>query len=117
MLGPFSLEDKAIRHISKRLGISHAKKSNIISISYQTRDPELARTIVRHLVNESRNTHASQSDGRFATVLRKSGVWHHERGSESWRPRYVALKDGSGVVIRPIRFRSSCDRSMICKLA
>ena len=64
-LAPYSYEDEAIKHLSKHLGLSHAKKSSIISISYQAQTPELAQTIVSRLVDQARETHmrVNRTDG------------------------------------------------------
>ena len=47
------------------MGLSHAKKSSIISISYQAQSPELAQTIVARLVDQARETHmrVNRTDG------------------------------------------------------
>ena len=62
---PYSYEDEAIKHLARHLGLSHAKKSSIINISYQAQSPELARTIVTRLVDQARETHmrVNRTDG------------------------------------------------------
>ena len=75
-LAPYSYEDEAIKHLSKHLGLSHAKKSSIINISYQAQSPELARTIVTRLVDQARETHmrVNRTDGSLEFFAAQVGM-------------------------------------------
>ena len=69
---PYSIEDAALKHLSKNLNIKAVKKSKIINISYDADTPELARDVVAQVIAQGRDAHVrvNRTDGSqqfFAT--------------------------------------------------
>lgn len=46
----YSVKDKAIKAVQKNLGTTAGKKSNVLSISYRSKDPELAQRVLTALL-------------------------------------------------------------------
>jgi polysaccharide biosynthesis protein PslE len=53
----YSLRDKAIKAVRKNLGVSAGKKSNVLSVSYESGDPQLAHDVLEALLAAAREEH------------------------------------------------------------
>ena len=53
----YSLRDKAIKAVQKNLGVSAGKKSNVLSVSYKSSDPQLAHDVLEALLAAAREEH------------------------------------------------------------
>src|SRR6267142_4983971 len=53
----YSLRDKAVKALSKNLGITAGKKSNVLSVSYKSENPQLAHDVLDALLREAREQH------------------------------------------------------------
>jgi polysaccharide biosynthesis protein PslE len=51
----YSLTDKAVTTLQKNLGMTAAKNSNVLSVSYKAEDPELARDVLDALLTVARD--------------------------------------------------------------
>jgi uncharacterized protein involved in exopolysaccharide biosynthesis len=82
---PYSIEDQALKQLSKKLNTKAIKKSNIINLSYEAKTPELARDIVAAVIEQARDAHIR--------VNRTNGS--HEFFSvqtEQWRDKLLGLE-------------------------
>src|SRR5262245_18002338 len=53
----YSLRDKAIKALTKNLGITAGKKSNVLSVSYKAEDSQLAHDVLEALLVAAREEH------------------------------------------------------------
>jgi uncharacterized protein involved in exopolysaccharide biosynthesis len=53
----YSPRDKAIETLQENLGITTGKKTSVISVYYETLDPELSRDALDHLLTQAREEH------------------------------------------------------------
>ena len=60
----YSLRDKAIRRMSKNLKILTSKKSSIVTLSYEARDPALAKKALDDLLKIAQEEHARVNQTR-----------------------------------------------------
>lgn len=74
----YSLSDKAVRALKKNLGMTAGKNSNVLTLSYEAEDPELARDVLTALLTTARE--------QYMTVHRTTGSQEFfERQLESLR--------------------------------
>jgi uncharacterized protein involved in exopolysaccharide biosynthesis len=64
----YSIRDEAIKTVIKRLSITAAKRSSVISLYYEAKDPEMARQILNTLIEKvgEANTKANRSAGSLS---------------------------------------------------
>jgi polysaccharide biosynthesis protein PslE len=60
----YSLRDKAIRRMTKNLRILTSKKSSIVTLSYEARDPALAKLALENLLKIAQEEHARVNQTR-----------------------------------------------------
>lgn len=60
----YSLRDKAIRRMTKNLRILTSKKSSIVTLSYEARNPALAKQILENLLKITQDEHARVNQTR-----------------------------------------------------
>jgi uncharacterized protein involved in exopolysaccharide biosynthesis len=53
----YSLRDKAVKALQKNLGVTAGKKSNVLTVSYQSRDAKLAHDVLEALLAAAREEH------------------------------------------------------------
>jgi uncharacterized protein involved in exopolysaccharide biosynthesis len=53
----YSLRDKAVKALQENLGIRTGKKSNVVSVSYIAKDPQLAREVLDALLKAAQEDH------------------------------------------------------------
>lgn len=53
----YSLRDKAIKWFQQNLGITTGKKTNVVSVSYESEDAEFARDVLSALIEAAREEH------------------------------------------------------------
>src|SRR5262245_26229393 len=60
----YSLRDKAIRRMTKNLRILTSKKSSIVTVSYEARDPALAKDALENLLKIAQDEHSRVNQTR-----------------------------------------------------
>ena len=62
---PYSVDDKALRHLNEHLDMEVVKKSNIISLAYEAESPELAQQVLQSVIAQAHNAHVrvNRTDG------------------------------------------------------
>ena len=70
-----SIEDAALKHLSKNLFIAPVKKSNVIDVAYDAKSPELARDIVASVIKQARDVHirVNRTDGSHEFFATQAG--------------------------------------------
>lgn len=53
----YSLRDKAVKVLRKSLGVSSTNKTSIVTVSYESKDPQLSRDVIDVLLECARNEH------------------------------------------------------------
>jgi polysaccharide biosynthesis protein PslE len=83
----YSLTDKAVKAVQKNLGMTAAKNSSVLSVSYQAEDPELARDVLTSLLSLARD--------QYLRVNRTTGSQEFfERQLDSLRLELVRQEEG-----------------------
>lgn len=57
-IDPISDRERAVREVTKHMVVEAERKSNVVSITYNTDSPELAQAVVENLIVEYKDTHS-----------------------------------------------------------
>ena len=57
-IDPVSKKEEAIQEIIENVGVDSQRKSNVVSISYDTKSPELAQAVVKELIDQYMHEHS-----------------------------------------------------------
>jgi uncharacterized protein involved in exopolysaccharide biosynthesis len=57
-IDPISDREEAVQEIVKHMFVGAERKSNVISVGYDTKSPELAQAVVKSLIDQYKATHA-----------------------------------------------------------
>ncbi len=57
-IDPITDREEAVQEIIKHMGVSAERKSNVVSLKYDTSSPELAQAVVQSLIDQYKATHA-----------------------------------------------------------
>jgi uncharacterized protein involved in exopolysaccharide biosynthesis len=100
-LAPYSVEDEAIKHLAKKMTVQVAKKSNVINVSYEAKNPELARDIVARVIDQARETHihVNRTHGSQEFFASQAEQLRHRVNELETRLR--TMKDDSGIASLP----------------
>jgi uncharacterized protein involved in exopolysaccharide biosynthesis len=98
---PYSIEDNALKYLTKHLRIKAVKKTKIINVAYDAESPELAQAIVTSLIDNARDAHmrVNRTDGSqdfFATQT--SHLREQLAGLET---KLCEMKNASGISSLP----------------
>lgn len=93
----YSLRDKAVKALQKNLGIAAGKKSNVLTVSYKSEDPQLAHDVLDAILTTAREEH-----GRVHRTTGSQQFFENQREllNNELREREQRLrefKDGEGV--------------------
>ena len=96
-----SIEDVALKHLSKNLFIAPVKKSNVIDIAYDAKSPELARDIVASVIKQARDVHirVNRTDGSLEFFATQAGKLRDKLSGLETELR--DLKNASGIASLP----------------
>ena len=57
-IDPVSKKEEAIQEIIENVGVDSQRKSNVVSISYDTKSPKLAQAVVKELIDQYMHEHS-----------------------------------------------------------
>lgn len=89
--------DYAVKYVQKHLSVDPIKKSNIISIDYETSDPQLAQTVVKNLITAFEKKHliAHQTPGSYPFFVQQQKKL--QVSLENAENKLRLLKDKTGI--------------------
>jgi len=93
----YSIRDKAVKALGKNLGVSAGKKSNVLSVSYKSEDPELAHDVLEALLVTAREDHlrVHRTSGSQQFFESQRGLLSGELGQQEQQLRQ--FKDDHGL--------------------
>lgn len=100
-LKPYSVEDEAIKHLAKKMTVAIAKKSNVINVSYEAKNPELARDIVTRVINQARETHIHVNRTHGAQEFFAAQTEQLRNRVVDLETQLQTIKDDSGIASLP----------------
>jgi uncharacterized protein involved in exopolysaccharide biosynthesis len=93
----YSTRDKAIKKMAKNLKILTSKKSSIVTISYETRDPALAKLTLDSLLKIAQDEHARVNQIRGSQPFYESQKAKLKEQVTDFEERLRKLKNESGL--------------------
>jgi len=90
--------EKAVRKLSKDLKIDPLRKTNVISLTYQSRDPQLAASVLRAVASEYTEKHLAvhRSSGEYKFFDQQTD--RYQQGLLEAQKKLADFTSGTGVV-------------------
>jgi uncharacterized protein involved in exopolysaccharide biosynthesis len=101
----------AVRSLSKDLKIEALRKSNIISASYQSRDPEMAAKVLKALAAAYMEKHSEIDRSSAELKFFDQQTEHYRLGLDQAQQNLTAFTNESGVVSAQLERDSSLQRA------